>query len=149
MISLALLGLFGILLLLLYKYIIHPLFLSPLSKIPGAHLTSSIIPIQVWSRQSLSPNTHGVCAAHQKGGPVLRLGPNEISCASATALRTIYQGGFEKDRLYDLFVNYGTPPMFATLASKPHSARKRLIVSIPQCPVSSTTYSGIEEQLCL
>ena len=150
MLSLAILGLFAILLLLLYRYIIHPSFISPLSKIPCAHLTSSIIPIQVWSREIMSPNTHGVYAAHRKRGPVLRLGPNEISCASATALRTIYQGGFEKDRMYeDFFVNFGTPPMFGMLDSKPHSARKRLIVSIPRCLVSPVGFFDIEQALCL
>ena len=92
----------------------------------------------------MSPNTHGVYAAHQKCGPVLRLGPNEISCASATALRTIYQGGFEKDRMYpDFFVNFGTPPMFGMLDSKSHSAQKRLIVSPSRHSVSSMRYFDI------
>ena len=131
MLSLTVVGALAALSLLLYKYILHPLFLSPLSRIPKAYFTSHIIPLQAWSKEDTGANTRGVFAAHQKHGPVVRLGPNEISCVTPTALRVVYTGGFEKERSYeDVFVNYGIPPMFATLASKPHSVRKRMMTSL-------------------
>ena len=131
MLSLTIVGAFAALSLLLYKYILHPLFLSPLSRIPSAYFTSHIIPLQAWPKQHTGPNTRAVFAAHQKHGPVVRLGPNEISCVTPTALRVIYTGGFEKEKFYeDGFVNYGIPPMFAKLASKPHSERKRMMTNV-------------------
>ena len=46
--------------------------------------------------------------AHLKHGPIVRLGPNELSvnCIDG-GLRTIYAGGFEKPDWYpNLFYNY-------------------------------------------
>lgn len=42
-------------------------------------------------------NNRTVHAAHQKHGPIVRLGPNELSvnCVDG-GIRTIYAGGFEK-----------------------------------------------------
>lgn len=127
MLSSTIVGAFAALSLLLYKYVLYPLFLSPLSRIPGAYFTSHIIPLSGHT----GANTRAVFAAHQKHGPVVRLGPNEISCVTPTALRVIYTGGFEKGTFYeDAFVNYGIPPMFAGLSSKPHSVRKRMMASV-------------------
>ena len=131
MLSLSIVGAFAALSLLLYKYILHPLFLSPLSKIPSAYFTSHIIPLHAWPRRDTGANTREVFAAHQKHGAVVRLGPNEISCVTPAALRVIYTGGFDKEKFYeDAFVNYGYPPMFSTLASKPHSVRKRMMTNL-------------------
>ncbi|KAL8791110.1 MAG: hypothetical protein Q9195_006054 [Heterodermia aff. obscurata] len=131
MLSLTIVGVLAAFSLLLYKYILHPLFLSPLSRIPGAYFTSHIIPLQAWSNEDTGANTRAIFTAHQKHGPVVRLGPNEISCVTPTALRVVYTGGFEKEKFYeDVFVNYGIPPMFAKLASKPHSVRKRMMTNL-------------------
>ena len=131
MLSFTIVGALAAVSLLLYKYVLHPLFLSPLSRIPGAYFTSHIIPLEAWPDKHTGANTRAVFAAHQKHGPVVRLGPNEISCVTPTALRVIYTGGFEKHKFYeDAFVNYGIPPMFAKLSSKPHSVRKRMMTSV-------------------
>ena len=46
--------------------------------------------------------------AHVKHGPIIRLGPNEVSvnCLDG-GVRTIYMGEFEKPFFYDQFQNYG------------------------------------------
>lgn len=47
-------------------------------------------------------------AAHQKHGPIVRLGPNEVSvnCVDG-GIRTVYGGGFDKAEYYsNLFLNY-------------------------------------------
>ncbi|KAL9601939.1 MAG: hypothetical protein Q9219_002163 [cf. Caloplaca sp. 3 TL-2023] len=69
--------------------------------------------------------------AHVKHGPVVRLGPNEISvnCIDG-GVRTIYAGGFEKWPFYDQFDNYGVPCMFSMKESKPHSVRKRMMSNV-------------------
>jgi hypothetical protein len=63
----------------LYRFVIVPVFVSPLSKIPAAHPTASFSPAWIlWIRWSSRENTT-VLAAHERLGPLIRLGPNEIS----------------------------------------------------------------------
>lgn len=132
MASLTVLGISLLLLLLLYRYIIYPAFLSPLSKIPNAHFTAPILPL--WIRFTKRRNRTGVrtlLALHERHGPVVRLAPNEISVNSADALRTVYIGGFEKHTFYlDAFVNYGTPNLVTMLEHKPHSVQKRMVSNV-------------------
>ena len=131
MTSLTIVGVSLLLLLLLYRYIIFPAFLSPLSKIPNAHFSASILPLWIWSKRRIGTGVRPLLALHQKHGPVVRLAPNEISVNSAEALRTVYIGGFEKDRWYlNGFVNYGFPNMFTMLEHKPHSVQKRMVSNV-------------------
>lgn len=63
----------------LYRFILVPVFISPLSKIPAAHPTSSLSPAWIlWTRWRGRENAT-VLAAHERLGPLIRLGPNEIS----------------------------------------------------------------------
>ncbi|OCK82314.1 cytochrome P450 monooxygenase-like protein [Lepidopterella palustris CBS 459.81] len=112
-----------------YKYIIHPLFFSPLRRIPAAHLSVPFSPLWIlWIRQQGRQN-RTILAAHERLGPVVRLGPREVSVNCVRGgLSTVYTGGMEKGEWYsNLFYNYGLPNMFSTNASKPHSTRKRMI----------------------
>ncbi|KAK2764532.1 hypothetical protein FQN54_009227 [Arachnomyces sp. PD_36] len=64
-------------------------------------------------------------------GPVVRLGPNELSFNSIEALKTIYTGAFEKDDWYsNIFKNYGVDNLVSTLKLKPHSDQKRLLSKV-------------------
>lgn len=131
MASLTVIGICLLLLLLLYRYVLYPTFLSPLSKIPNAHFSSPILPLWIQSKRQNSTAVHTLLALHEKHGPVVRLGPNEISVNTADALRTVYIGGFEKHRWYlDTFVNYGTPNMVSMLERKPHSVQKRMVSNV-------------------
>ncbi len=98
----------GLALVAIYKYLIFPLFISPLSKIPNAHPTSAISSVWIlWMRYTNRINS-AVHAAHQKHGPVVLLAPDEISvnCVDG-GIRTVY-GGFEKTEMYfRIFGNYG------------------------------------------
>ncbi|PGG99521.1 unspecific monooxygenase [Blastomyces parvus] len=70
--------------------------------------------------------------AHQKYGPIVRLGPSEISinCVDG-GIRTVYSGGFEKHAWYSrVFSAYGTLSMFTMAETKPHSVRKRMMSNI-------------------
>ena len=98
---------------LIYKYFIHPIFLSPLSKIPSAHFSSSFSPLWIlWKRYKHQEN-NGIHTAHLKHGDVVRLGPNEVSVSCVDeGIRTIYSGGFEKWSWYpNQFDNYGYDPL--------------------------------------
>lgn len=117
--------------LLTYRYLVYPVFISPLAKIPPAHWSSSISPIWIlYTRRRGNPNatTH---AAHQKLGPIVRLGPNEISvnCVDG-GIRTIYGGGYEKGSWYAVFRNYGATNVFSSPSRAEHSARKRMMSNV-------------------
>jgi unspecific monooxygenase len=106
--TITLLGI-GILLLLCYKFLIYPTFVSPLSKIPNAHFSSPLSPLWIlWIRKSRLEN-RTLLACHEKLGPIIRLGPSDISlnCLDG-GIRTIYSGGFDKHDWYPrIFDNYG------------------------------------------
>src|SRR2546423_1178374 len=81
---------------LIYYYLISPIFLCPLSRIPNAHFTCPIVPIWIWWKRRTGFETRSIFAAHQKHGHIVRLGPNEVSVASLDGLRQIYLAGFER-----------------------------------------------------
>ena len=96
-------------LLLLYKYILHPAFLSPLSKIPNAHWTAPVSPLWMLWKRFQSKNNRTIHAAHERLGPAVRLAPSEISinCVDG-GIKSVYTGGFEKHEWYPrVFGSYG------------------------------------------
>lgn len=101
-------SLLAVVALLVYQFLIYPTFVSPLSKIPAAHLTASWSPLWIlWIRYT-RVEVQTIHQAHRRFGPIVRLGPNEVSinCVDG-GLRTVYAGGFEKPFFYDQFQNYG------------------------------------------
>ncbi|KAE8163456.1 cytochrome P450 [Aspergillus tamarii] len=117
---------------LLYKYIVYPVFLSPLSKIPNAHWTVPISPAWMLWKRFRSQNNRTIQAAHERLGPIVRLSPTEISinCVEG-GIKTVYTGGFEKHEWYPrVFGSLGTVSMFTMIGSKPHSVRKRMLSNI-------------------
>ena len=138
-------GSIALLFLFLYRFIIHPAFLSPLSKIPNAHWTSSFFPIWIWWKRHTAVESHSIYSAHQKVGPIVRLGPNELSVNSLDGLRQIYTAGLEKHSWYqDEFMNYGIPNLMSTLPHKPHSIQRRMISHI-----YSKSYLQNSSDLCM
>ncbi len=93
----------------IYKYFVHPAFLSPLSKIPNAHFSSSFSPLWILLKRYKDEENRAIHAAHVKHGDVVRLGPNEVSVSCVDeGVRTIYSGGFEKWSWYpNQFDNFG------------------------------------------
>lgn len=111
-----------------YHYVIYPYFISPLSKIPNAHFTSQITSAWISRRRKAGTEIQTIYSLHQKHGPVVQLGPGELSVNSTGGLRTIYTGGFDKDAWYQgVFVNFGTDNLVSTIHYKPHSMQKRLL----------------------
>ncbi|KAL4891664.1 cytochrome P450 [Aspergillus ambiguus] len=115
-----------------YRVIVHPAFLSPLSKIPNAHWTAPISPAWILWKRFTSQNNRTIQAAHEKHGPIVRLSPSEISinCVE-NGIKSVYTGGFEKHDWYPRgFGSLGTVSMFTMTGSKPHSTRKRMMSNI-------------------
>lgn len=99
-----------------YKFLIHPAFLSPLSKIPAAHSTSHLSPLWIYYIRWANIENVTLYELHKLKGPILRLAPNELSvnCYEG-GLKTIYNGNFEKTQFYARrFTNYGFDFMIST-----------------------------------
>lgn len=130
--SLTSIGIYTLLLYLVYKFILTPAVVSPLSKIPNAHFTAPVLPIWVWWKRRQSVMNKTTLALHRKLGPIVRLGPNELSVNSAEGLRTIYTNtSFDKTTWYrDIFQNFNVPNLVSMEKREPHSAQKRLISNI-------------------
>jgi cytochrome P450 len=114
----------------LYHFLVHPLFLSPLAKIPNAHFTSGFLPLWIWWKRRAGYETRSILAAHQRYGPIVRLAPHEVSVATLDGLRRIYGGGFDRHNSYLRFINYDTPTLFTMIPFDAHSARKRMMTHV-------------------
>jgi hypothetical protein len=113
---------------IIHKFIFEPLFLSPQSRIPGPKLfalTKWRLAYEEW----LGTRTTKITELHQKYGPVVRIGPNEISFNSLSALKMIYGAGsgFERTEFYDMFDVYGKKNLFTFHSVKDHADRKKLL----------------------
>ena len=97
---LSIFGTFAIIALALYKYIIVPAFLSPLSKLPVAHPLCAITSRWFDRQRAKQRELKTLYAAHQEHGSIVRLGPTEVSVVSRKGLRKIYTAGLEKTSFY-------------------------------------------------
>ena len=112
----------------IHRYILHPLFLSPLSHIPGPRvsaLTKWRLAWDDWTGQ----RTRAIHALHAHYGPVVRIGPNEVHFNSISAQRTIYGAGsgFERTAFYRMFDAYGRKNLFTFESVGLHAGRKRML----------------------
>lgn len=95
---------------LLFGYIVGQGLLSPLSKIPGPWYTRFT---SLWLKyQEFTANRReSIHALHKRYGPVVRLGPNEVSFTSLDAIKEIYASGgsgYDKTEFYSLFKQFKT-----------------------------------------
>lgn len=95
-------------LLLLYHHVLYPAFISPLRKLPAAHWTCHFSSIWILAARLYRRENRSLHKAHIKLGPVVRIGPAEVSVDGVEGMRVIYQGGFEKGFWYSVFSNYGS-----------------------------------------
>ncbi|KIW32411.1 uncharacterized protein PV07_03960 [Cladophialophora immunda] len=102
---------------------------SPVARLPGPGYTA-------WTSLVLKYHefTHGrrlyIHALHRRYGPVVRLGPGEVSFATADAAKEIYMSGgsgYDKTPFYSLFTQFGTRTLFSTLPRADHSYMKRYL----------------------
>ena len=83
---------------------------SPIARIPGPTYT---ILTSLWlMKQEFGSNRRPyIHQLHQKYGPVVRLGPNEVSFTSLEAIKEIYTSGgsgYDKTEFYTLFMQFKT-----------------------------------------
>jgi hypothetical protein len=112
----------------IYRYIVHPLYVHPLSRISGP-------PLYALSRWRLAYEdwkgcrTRTIHGLHQRYGPAVRIGPNEVHFNSLSALKSIYGPGssFGRTDFYRMFDVYGEQNLFTFHSSKLHGERKKLL----------------------
>ena len=110
-----------------HEYLSKPV----LRAIPGPAsfaITRYRLALEAWNARSIQT----VHQLHLRYGPVVRIGPNEISFNSLSALRQIYGAGsgFERTSFYKMFDAYGHPNLFTFSSGKDHRERKKLISHI-------------------
>lgn len=111
---------------LLYQ-LCYSVFFSPLAKIPGPKsyaLTKARLAYEDYKGR----RTRKINALHRKYGSAVRVGPDEVSFNSTSALRTIYGAGsgFERTSFYSMFEAYGRKNMFSFHSVRDHGDRKKL-----------------------
>ncbi|KAF5003313.1 hypothetical protein FDECE_10128 [Fusarium decemcellulare] len=136
--------------------LLDPFLISPLKHIPGPKIfavTKWRLAYEDWK----GTRTRIVHDLHQQYGPVVRIGPNEISFNSLTALRTIFGPGsrYGRTSFYWMFEVYDRQNMFSFHSSKEHGDRKRLLANsyskstILQKPVTAMVEEKVKKYMSL
>ena len=93
---------------LLYHFVVYPLHISPLAKVPNAHWSSPLSSLWILVTRYRRLELHVVRQAHERLGPIVRLGPQDISVSCfEDGIKTVYHGGFDKPPWYSFFDYYG------------------------------------------
>ena len=113
---------------ILHHLIYKPLISSPLCRIPGPRIfgaTKWRFALHAFHGDA----TRKVYKLHEKYGTAVRIGPNEVSFSSLSALRTIYGAGsgFERTGFYRMFDVYGRQNLFTFAGTKEHAERKKIL----------------------
>jgi cytochrome P450 len=118
---------------LIYRYILYPTFISPLTELPSAHPTSSFSSLWISHQRRHFHESRTILTAHQRHGPIVRLAPNEVSVCSLEALHRIYgsKADFQRTEWFEMFRNYdGTPNMVTLYDTAEHTARRRMVSNV-------------------
>ncbi|KAI3328529.1 cytochrome P450 [Ustulina deusta] len=124
-----------------YWAILIPIFLfgrmayrryaSPLRSIPGPFLASCT---RLWKiRSTISENTHWEHVdLHRKYGPVVRIGPSEVSFSSPQVARNLLSAGkrFYKTDFYSVFPPPENPDIFTEIREEVHAMKKK-VANVP------------------
>ncbi|KAF4555695.1 Cytochrome P450-like protein 31 [Elsinoe fawcettii] len=105
--------------------------LSRLSKtantVPNAHVLSSWTGLWILYRRWLLRENTTIWDAHKHLGPVIRLGPDEVSVNSIEGLETIYVRNFDKHDFYVGFEQYDQTNMFSEIERAPHLEKRKVL----------------------
>ncbi|KAH7132728.1 cytochrome P450 [Dactylonectria macrodidyma] len=133
------LGAVGLLCLYLVQSTVYNLCFHPFRKFPGPPLARIS---RIWTRRA---NFQGlrymkIHQAHAKYGPVVRIGPNELSFANPSAIREIYMAGTSKR---NRSIGYEEEHRFSFRNPKAHNQRRKLLSR----GYSQSTLLGIEQEI--
>lgn len=108
-----------------YYAVLLPFYFSPLAGVPGPKLgaiTKYYIYYKTWAEQ----RNRYVHSLHERYGPIVRLGPEEISISDPEYVKEIYGGNFDKSGFYGQFGNYGRLNTFSSLEKAAHIRRRKV-----------------------
>lgn len=105
---------------LVYHFVVYPALISPLARLPNAHWSVPFSPAWILYQRFKKRENASLEKAHQRHGPFIRVGPNDVNVDDLNAVRTIYQGGWEKPSWYGVFDNYGYVLSPSLNTAKPH-----------------------------
>ncbi|KAF4465156.1 cytochrome P450 monooxygenase, partial [Fusarium albosuccineum] len=111
---------------ILFFRLFHTAFISPLARVPCSHFSARFSSLWVsWLRHQNQLNRF-LEAAHDKHGPVVRLGPNELSVNCVQdGFKTIYTTrAFEKHHFYNEFRNFILDDMTSAIEPQAHSIQR-------------------------
>lgn len=101
---------------LFYHLVLYPSWISPLGKVPNAHWSSPFSALWILVTRYRRQELHVVRQAHERLGPIVRLGPRDISVSCfEDGIRTVYHGGFDKPPWFFHFNYYGLVKEFIVL----------------------------------
>ncbi|KAF4335359.1 benzoate 4-monooxygenase cytochrome P450 [Fusarium beomiforme] len=124
---------------LLYS-VINAAVWNPISRLPGTKLScwTDIVLKYHWLRGT---RAHYVHSLHQRYGPIVRVGPNEVDISDMTAVKEIHRvkNGYLKAPFYQNLVP-GTTNLFNALDVEFHRRHRRLLSS----PLSESSLKSVE-----
>lgn len=111
-----------------YYFLIEPLFLSPLARIPGPKLAA----LTYWVVERHHFRETGgpwVRKLHEKYGPIVRVSPNEVDIADPTCLAKLYgvRSPFAKPANAAMFQNYGSECAFSAVSRETHRTCRKFV----------------------
>ncbi|KAK8041416.1 hypothetical protein PG994_014423 [Apiospora phragmitis] len=114
--------------LFIYTHVLEPLLFSSQAKIPGPK-AYALTKWRLALEDGRGTRTRTVDQLHQRYGPVVRTGPNEVSFNNLAGLRTIYGPGspYGRTDFYRMFDVYGRQNLFTFHSVTAHGRRKRLV----------------------
>nr|QFR37226.1 cytochrome P450 [Cyberlindnera americana] len=113
-----------------YFFILQPFVLGPLHKLPGPPLYKITDFFQLNDQRIESRNVK-LNKWHDEYGPVIQIGPNEVSLSTVDHLKKIYiKQNLPKSSFYAQFNNFDQLNAFSTLDRQDHIDRKKLMTKI-------------------
>ena len=132
---------------LLLSYILYYKFLHRLARFPGPLICSLT---NLWKLRAVvtdrMPNE--ILKLHEKYGPVVRIGPNDLSFNAPEAIADIYKQGWPKGDFYAGFTQ-PEPGIFARRDEKLHSERKRMFATSFSTPSVRSMESIIDSRYAI
>lgn len=115
-------------------WIVYALTLHPLASIPGPFL-ASISRLWIVYHLLRGDMEHVQRSLHAKHGPLIRIAPNEIACASPDAIKKVYrnQDPLQKSDFYPVWGNSvfsKYPDNFSGVDEKLHGERRRIVNAV-------------------
>ena len=110
---------------------IYEIFLSPLRKVPGPiAMKISSLPLDI--KDLKGDRTQTIHELHSQYGPIVRIGPNEVSISDASAIKEIYRQGtdYMKTPFYNSNFGVHNNGIFNLQSRNEHSQRRKLLSNI-------------------